>query len=414
MCAAPDASAQACATPATRIHESATGTKRVSHRRPRAADRTSGHYPCRAIAAAQPRRPAALRVRRPVCVSSAAAGWWPCPTASNRCRPSCACATNSRCRWWRAAPAPASPVAPCRHERGVLLSLAKFNRILEIDPAAPHRAGATRRAQPGDLGSRRADTGSTTPPTPHRRSPARIGGNVAENSGGVHCLKYGLTVHNIQQLRMVTIDGELLTIGGSGLDAPGYDLLALMTGSEGMLGVIVEVTVKLLPQPRARTGGAGGVRRRGQGGQRGRPHHRRRHHPGRPGDDGPAGDPSRRGFRARRLSGRRRGDTAVRAGRHQRGSLGADLQGARNSHTPAVRPKCAPPGTTPSALIFWKGRKAAFPAVGRISPDYYCMDGTIPRKQLPRGAESDSRPVHANTVWRSPTCFTPATATCTR
>ena len=86
-------------------------------------------------------------------------------------------------------------------------------------------------------------------PDPSSQIACTIGGDVAENSGGVHCLKYGLTVHNIQQLKIITIDGEILTIGGSGLDSPGYDLLALMTGSEGMLGVIVEITVKLLPKP---------------------------------------------------------------------------------------------------------------------------------------------------------------------
>ena len=87
------------------------------------------------------------------------------------------------------------------------------------------------------------------PPTPPARSPARIGGNVAENSGGVHCLKYGLTVHNVLKLRVVTIEGEMLEIGSDGLDAPGYDLLALVTGSEGLLAVTTEITVKLLPKP---------------------------------------------------------------------------------------------------------------------------------------------------------------------
>ena len=134
------------------------------------------------------------------------------------------------------------------HEQGVLLSLAKFKNILQIDP---NRRIA--RVQPGvrNLAISQAvdQFGLYYAPDPSSQIACTIGGNVAENSGGVHCLKYGLTVHNIQQLKIITIEGELLTIGGSGLDCPGYDLLALMTGSEGMLGVIVEVTVKLLAKP---------------------------------------------------------------------------------------------------------------------------------------------------------------------
>ena len=134
------------------------------------------------------------------------------------------------------------------HEQGVLLSLAKFRNIIDINPKR-----RIARVQPGVRNlaiSEAADKyGLYYAPDPSSQIACTIGGNVAENSGGVHCLKYGLTVHNIQQLKIITIDGELLNIGGSGLDSAGYDLLALMTGSEGMLGVIVEVTVKLLPKP---------------------------------------------------------------------------------------------------------------------------------------------------------------------
>ena len=134
------------------------------------------------------------------------------------------------------------------HEQGVLLSLAKFKNILEINPER-----RIARVQPGVRNlaiSEAADHfGLYYAPDPSSQIACTIGGNVAENSGGVHCLKYGLTVHNIQQIKIITIEGEILTIGGSGLDSAGYDLLALMTGSEGMLGVIVEVTVKLLPKP---------------------------------------------------------------------------------------------------------------------------------------------------------------------
>jgi glycolate oxidase len=131
---------------------------------------------------------------------------------------------------------------------GVLLGLAKFNRILEIDPVK-----RIARVQPGvrnlAVSQAAAPHALYYAPDPSSQIACSIGGNVAENAGGVHCLKYGLTVHNILKLEVVTIDGELITIGADGLDSPGYDLLALMTGSEGMLGVIVEVTVRLLPQP---------------------------------------------------------------------------------------------------------------------------------------------------------------------
>ena len=131
---------------------------------------------------------------------------------------------------------------------GVLLSLAKFNRILDIDPHA-----CTARVQPGvrnlAISEAAAPFGLFYAPDPSSQVACSIGGNVAENSGGVHCLKYGLTVHNVIKLEVVTVEGELLSIGSGAPDSPGYDLLALMHGSEGMLGVVVEVTVKLLPLP---------------------------------------------------------------------------------------------------------------------------------------------------------------------
>jgi glycolate oxidase len=133
-------------------------------------------------------------------------------------------------------------------EQGLLLSLAKLKNIIEIDKEL-----RIARVQPGvrNLAISQAveHLGLFYAPDPSSQIACTIGGNVAENSGGVHCLKYGLTVHNIQQLKIITIEGELITLGGGGLDSPGYDLLALMTGSEGLLGVIVEITVKLLPKP---------------------------------------------------------------------------------------------------------------------------------------------------------------------
>ncbi|HKU78341.1 MAG TPA: FAD-binding protein, partial [Rhodanobacteraceae bacterium] len=131
---------------------------------------------------------------------------------------------------------------------GLLLSLARFMSILDINPV-----NRTMRVQPGvrnlAISEAAAPYGLYYAPDPSSQIACTIGGNVAENAGGVHCLKYGLTVHNILKLKMVTMDGELLTFGADALDAPGFDLLALATGSEGMLGVIVEVTVKLVPKP---------------------------------------------------------------------------------------------------------------------------------------------------------------------
>src|SRR3989344_2195027 len=134
------------------------------------------------------------------------------------------------------------------HADGVLLSLSKLSRILEIDPI-----NRTARVEPGvrnlAISEAAAPYGLYYAPDPSSQIACSIGGNVAENAGGVHCLKYGLTVHNVLGLKFLTVDGERVTVGGKGLDAPGYDLLAILTGSEGMLGVIVEIIVKLLPTP---------------------------------------------------------------------------------------------------------------------------------------------------------------------
>ena len=137
----------------------------------------------------------------------------------------------------------ALPLADC-----VLLSMAKFNRIVEID-----HINRLARVQPGvrnlAISETVAPLGLYYAPDPSSQIACTIGGNVAENAGGVHCLKYGLTTHNILRVEIVTLDGERLTLGSHALDSPGYDLLALITGSEGLLGVITEVTVKLLAKP---------------------------------------------------------------------------------------------------------------------------------------------------------------------
>ncbi len=267
------------------------------------------------------------------------------------------------------------------HEQGVLLSLAKFKHILEVDADA-----RVARVQPGvrnlAISEAVSSLGLYYAPDPSSQIACTIGGNVAENSGGVHCLKYGLTVHNIQQLKIVTIEGELLTIGNSGLDSAGYDLLALMTGSEGMLGVIVEVTVKLLPKPeRAQVilAAFDDVVKAGVA----------------VGDIISAGIiPA--GLEMMDKLAIKAAEDFVHAGYpvDAEAILLCELDGTNaevSEHVLQVRQILTNSGAIEvrtakdeqERMTFWKGRKAAFPAVGRISPDYYCMDGTIPRKRLP-------------------------------
>jgi len=263
----------------------------------------------------------------------------------------------------------------------VLLAMTKFNRILSIDPLA-----RIARVQPGvrnlAISEAAAPFNLYYAPDPSSQIACTIGGNVAENSGGVHCLKYGLTVHNILSLRVLTVDGEELVIGSEALDAPGYDLLALLTGSEGMLAVTLEITVKLLPKPEraqvllaafddVRKGGAavgaiiaGGVL--------------------------PAGLEM-----MDRLA-----IEAAEAYAHAGYPLNAEAillvevdgtQEEVSEDVMRVREILLASGATEIRTAkdeaeqkkFWAGRKAAFPAVGRLAPDYYCMDGTIPRKALP-------------------------------
>jgi glycolate dehydrogenase FAD-linked subunit len=263
----------------------------------------------------------------------------------------------------------------------VLLSLAKFKRILNIDA---QNAIAT--VQPGvrnlAISEAAAAYGLYYAPDPSSQIACTIGGNVAENSGGVHCLKYGLTVHNILMLKVVTMEGELLTIGAETLDSPGYDLLSLMTGSEGMLGIIVEVTVKLLAIPeRAQVVLAAfdDVVKAGEA----------------------VGAIIAAGIIPAGLEMMDRlaiqaAEDFVHAGypRDAEAILLCELDGTNaevSEYIMKTREILAKSGATEvrtavdeaERQLFWKGRKSAFPAVGRICPDYYCMDGTIPRRQLP-------------------------------
>ncbi len=264
---------------------------------------------------------------------------------------------------------------------GVLLAMAKFNRILDIDlenRCVVVQPGVTNLA----ITTAVEHAAFYYAPDPSSQIACTIGGNVAENAGGVHCLKYGLTTNNLLGLEMVLITGEVVRLGGKHMDSGGYDLLGLMTGSEGLLGVITEVTVRILPQPetaRAMLIGfssneaasdcvvsviAAGIIPAGME-MMDRPAVRAAEefvHAGYPLDveallivelDGPEAEVDH-------LIGQV--EAIARA-------CGATMFRASASEEERLR--------------FWAGRKAAFPAVGRIAPDYYCMDGTIPRKRLP-------------------------------
>jgi glycolate oxidase len=268
------------------------------------------------------------------------------------------------------------------HPEGVLLSLTRLARILEIDSD-----NRTATVQPGvrnlAISEAAAPYGLYYAPDPSSQIACSIGGNVAENAGGVHCLKYGLTVHNVLGLRFVTLDGELHSIGGKTLDTPGYDLLALLTGSEGMLAVVVEVTVKLLPRPTSAKVVLGAFAAIEQAGEAVAAVIGSGFIPG--------------GLEMMDTLAIRAAEDFVHAGYPTDASaiLLCELDGTEEEVTEGigrVRELMLAAGATEvrvakddaERLKMWAGRKNAFPAVGRISPDYYCMDGTIPRKELPR------------------------------
>ena len=266
------------------------------------------------------------------------------------------------------------------HAEGLLLVLTKLNQIIHIN----HKS-CTATVQPGvrnlALTEAVAPFGLYYAPDPSSQIACTIGGNVAENSGGVHCLKYGLTVNNLLQVTMVTIEGEIMTLGGEGLDEPGMDLLSLMVGSEGLLGVVVEAKVKLLPRaPRVQVlvaaydsvtaAGDAVAALIGQG-------------------IIPAG------LEMMDHLAISAAEDFVKVGypTDAQALLICELDGTDAEVEEQLLLVCecfkqhgahhiriAKDATEAAAL--WQGRKAAFPAVGRISPDYYCMDGTIPRSQV--------------------------------
>ena len=266
------------------------------------------------------------------------------------------------------------------HERGVTLSLARFNQIVKIDPLA-----RTARVQCGvrnlAISEAAAAHGLYYAPDPSSQIACTIGGNVAENSGGVHCLKYGLTLHNVLAVKGFTVEGEPVEFGGEALDAPGYDLLAVVTGSEGMLAVTTEVTVRLLPKPQlARCIMASFA------------------------DVRAAGEAVAAVIAAGIIpAGLEMMDKPMTAAVEDFVHAGYDLNAAaillcESDGTPeevaeeiarmsevltqAGATQIAVSQSEAERMRFWSGRKNAFPASGRISPDYMCMDSTIPRKRL--------------------------------
>ena len=266
------------------------------------------------------------------------------------------------------------------HEDGVVLSLAKFKRILKIDPMA-----RTAVVQPGvrnlAVSEATAPYGLYYAPDPSSQIACTIGGNVAENSGGVHCLKYGLTVHNVLKVRGFTIDGDAVEFGAEALDAAGLDLLAIINGSEGLLVVITEITVKLTPKPELAQVVLAYFD-----------------------DVKKAGDAVASVIAAGIIPGGlemmdKKATHAVEP--YVKAGYDMDAEAVllcESDGTPeevaeeigrmkAVLDKSGASSLVVSRneaerLLFWAGRKAAFPAVGRITPDYLCMDGTIPRKRL--------------------------------
>jgi glycolate oxidase len=267
---------------------------------------------------------------------------------------------------------------PCAD--GLVLSLAKLNRIFEIDPVA-----CSARVQPGvrnlAVSEAAAPYGLYYAPDPSSQIACTIGGNVAENSGGVHCLKYGLTIHNVLGLRGYTIDGKEIVLGGAALDTPGLDLLALAIGSEGLLFVVTEVTLKLVPKPKLAQVVMASFD-----------------------DVVKAGDavaaiiaagiiPA--GLEMMDRKATNAVEPFVKAGYdlHAEAILLAESDGTPEEVADEIieiervlraagSTQCVVSQSEDERLKFWSGRKNAFPAAGRVSPDYYCMDGTIPRKHL--------------------------------
>jgi glycolate oxidase len=264
---------------------------------------------------------------------------------------------------------------------GVLLGMAKFNRIREID--YPNRAAVV---EPGvtnlAISEAVAEAGFYYAPDPSSQIACSIGGNVAENSGGVHCLKYGMTTNNLLGCELVLVDGEIVRLGGKHLDSGGYDLLGIVTGSEGLLGVVTEVTVRLLRKPETARALLIGF----------------------PSSEDAGACVSKiigagiipSGMEMMDAPAIRAVEEFVHAGYplDVEALLIVEQDGPQAevdhlcARVEAIAKECRAvtcklSGSEEERLLFWSGRKAAFGAMGRISPDYFCMDGTIPRAKLP-------------------------------
>ena len=266
------------------------------------------------------------------------------------------------------------------HKEGVLLNFARLNKIIEIDPN-----NRTATVEPGVRNLAISEAAKPYSlyyaPDPSSQIACTIGGNIAENSGGVHCLKYGLTVHNILGLKILTIDGEILELGNKSLDAPGFDLVSLLIGSEGMLGIIIEATLKLLPLPNKQKVSLASFDQISKAG------------------NAVAGIISKGVIPAGLEMMDKVTIEATEQYCHPGYPLDAEailiceLDGYEeeiNNQVLQVQKILSEHGAQEVKLaknddeadMFWKGRKSAFPALGNRSPDYYCMDGTIPRKHL--------------------------------
>jgi glycolate oxidase len=267
---------------------------------------------------------------------------------------------------------------PIRH--GIVLSLARFRKIVEVDPYA-----RTATVQPGvrnlAISEAAAPYGLYYAPDPSSQIACTIGGNVSENSGGVHCLKYGLTVHNVLRVRAVTMEGDVVEFGSLGPDAPGLDLLAVLIGSEGMFAIVTEITVKLIPKPQTAQVIMASF------------------------DDVVKGGDAVAAIIAAGIipAGLEMMDKTATRAVEEFVNAGYDLDAAAillcesdGTHdevaeeivrmTAVLREHGASriqiSRSEAERLKFWSGRKNAFPAAGRISPDYYCMDGTVPRRAI--------------------------------
>ncbi len=265
-------------------------------------------------------------------------------------------------------------------DTAVILNLAKLNRIIDIDSES-----ATARVEPGvrnlAISDAVSDLGLYYAPDPSSHVACTIGGNVAENSGGIHCLKYGLTIHNILELKIVLYDGTMITVGSEAYDSPGYDLLALLTGSEGLLGIIVEVTVKLLTKPPFNNVLLAAFKNIQD--------------PGNAVSDIISSGIIPAGLEMMDNLAITAAEDFIHAGypTDAHAILLCELDGDAdevNELTESVKKilnnnnayQITVSETEQQRQTLWQGRKSAFPAVGRLAPDYYCMDGTIPRKKL--------------------------------